>query len=170
MDRKTPRQTSRKSRTPGLISGYRPLPAIPDEMIDGAGNIRPGWAQLLAGFDELGPEGLTARFERADQYLRDAGVFYRKYDGAAGKERAWPLAHVPLIIGEDDWQTISHGLVQRADLLEKLMGDIYGDNHLVARGVLPPELIARNPEFLRPVVGIKPASGHYLHFCAFELG
>lgn len=170
MDRKTQRQTSRKSRTPGLISGYRPLPSIPDEMIDSAGNIRPGWNELLAGFDELGPEGLTARFERADQYLRDAGVFYRKYDGAAGKERAWPLAHVPLIIGEDEWQTISHGLVQRADLLEKVMGDIYGDNHLVARGVLPPELIARNPEFLRPVVGIKPASGHYLHFCAFELG
>ena len=39
-----------------------------------------------------------------------------------------------------------------------------------SRGLPPPELIARNPEFLRPVVGIKPASGHYLHFCAFELG
>jgi uncharacterized circularly permuted ATP-grasp superfamily protein/uncharacterized alpha-E superfamily protein len=136
----------------------------------GPDGIRPGWSDLLAGFDELGTEGLTARFERADQYLRDAGVFYRKYDGAAGKERAWPLAHVPLIIDEDEWQTITHGLVQRAELLEKLVADIYGANHLVARGVLPPELIARNPEFLRPVVGIKPASGFYLHFCAFELG
>jgi uncharacterized circularly permuted ATP-grasp superfamily protein/uncharacterized alpha-E superfamily protein len=125
---------------------------------------------LLAGFDELGPEGLTARFERADQYLRDAGVFYRKYDSAAGKERAWPLAHVPLVIDETEWLQITRGLTQRAELLERIVADIYGDNHLVARGVLPPELVARNPEFLRPVVGIKPASGHYLHFCAFELG
>jgi uncharacterized circularly permuted ATP-grasp superfamily protein/uncharacterized alpha-E superfamily protein len=170
MDKRSQRQIPKKPGKSGLIADYRLLPAIPDEMIDSEGNIRPGWSELLAGFEELGPDGLSARFERADQYLRDAGVFYRKYDGAAGKERAWPLAHVPLIIGEDDWAQISHGLVQRAELLERVVADIYGDNHLVARGVLPPELIARNPEFLRPVVGIKPASGHYLHFCAFELG
>src|SRR5882724_7511051 len=170
MDKRTQRQIPRKPGKPGLIDDYRLLPAIPDEMIDPAGNVRPGWTELMAGFDELGPEGLAARFERADQYLRDAGVFYRKYDGAAGKERAWPLAHVPLIIDETDWMLITRGLVQRAELLERLLADIYGDNHLVARGVLPPELIARNPEFLRPVAGIKPASGHYLHFCAFELG
>ncbi len=170
MDKRTQRQTPAKPNRPGLAAGYRLLPGIPDEMIDPAGNIRPGWSDLLAGFDDLGPEGLTARFERADQHLRDAGVFYRKYDGAAGKERAWPLAHVPLIIDETDWMLITRGLTQRADLLEKLLADIYGDNQLVARGVLPPELVARNPEFLRPVVGIKPTSGHYLHFCAFELG
>jgi len=170
MDKRNQRQLPRRPDQPGLAAGYRLLPGIPDEMIDAADNIRPGWSDLLAGFDELGPEGLTARFERADQYLRDAGVFYRKYDGAAGKERAWPLAHVPLIIDESDWMLMTRGLTQRAELLEKLLADIYGDNQLVARGVLPPELVARNPEFLRPVVGVKPTSGHYLHFCAFELG
>src|SRR4051812_44362981 len=147
MDKRNQRQATKRPAGKGLIADYQLLPGIPDEMIDADGNVRTGWADLLAGFDELGPEGLAARFERADQYLRDAGVFYRKYDGAAGKERAWPLAHVPLIIAEDDWQKITHGLVQRAELLEKLVADIYGDNHLVARGVIPPELVARNPEF-----------------------
>jgi uncharacterized circularly permuted ATP-grasp superfamily protein/uncharacterized alpha-E superfamily protein len=170
MDKRNQRQVPKTSGQPGLAADYHLLPDIPDEMIDPAGNIRPGWSQLLAGFDELGPDGLSARFERADQYLRDAGVFYRKYDGAAGNERAWPLAHVPLLIDETDWMLITRGLIQRAELLEKLLADIYGDNHLVARGVLPPDLVARNPEFLRPVVGVKPTSGHYLHFCAFELG
>lgn len=170
MDKRNQRQTPKKAARPGIAANYTLLPGIPDEMKDAQGRIREGWTDLLAGFDELGPEGLSDRFERADQYLRDAGVFYRKYDGAAGKERAWPLAHVPLIIDETDWEQITRGLVQRAEVLERLLADTYGDNHLVARGVLPPELIARNPEFLRPVVGIKPASGHYLHFCAFELG
>ena len=170
MDKRNQRSTTKQPDGHKLVANYRPTPGIPDEMLDAEGNIRPGWRQLLAGFAELGADGLSARFERADQYLRDAGVFYRKYDGAAGKERAWPLAHVPLIIDESDWAVITRGLVQRVELLEKLMADIYGDNHLVARGVLPPELIARSPEFLRPVVGIKPSSGHYLHFCAFELG
>ena len=155
---------------PSLIADYQLLPGIPDEMIDPAGNVRPGWSTLMAAFDRLGPTELAARFERADQYLRDAGVFYRKYDGAEGKERAWPLAHVPLIIDESEWLLITKGLTQRAELLESIVADIYSDNKLVSRGLLPPELIARNPEFLRPLVGIRPRSGSYLHFCAFELG
>jgi uncharacterized circularly permuted ATP-grasp superfamily protein/uncharacterized alpha-E superfamily protein len=165
---------NQKSRTPppgpSLIADYRLKPGVPDEMIDPAGNIRPGWSSLMSAFDALGPAELAARFERADQYLRDAGVFYRKYDGAEGKERAWPLAHIPLLIDESEWTTISNGLVQRAELLETIVADIYGDNTLVGRGLLPPELIAQNGEFLRPLVGVKPASGHFLHFCAFELG
>src|SRR3982751_5507252 len=110
MDPRNQRQQPAASPGAGLAADYRLLWAIPAENIDPGGNIRPGWAELLAGLDQLGPEGLASRFERADQYLRDAGVFYRKYDGAAGKERAWPLAHVPLIIAEDDWQKITHGL------------------------------------------------------------
>jgi uncharacterized circularly permuted ATP-grasp superfamily protein/uncharacterized alpha-E superfamily protein len=155
---------------PSIIADYRLIPGVPDEMIDAAGDIRPAWAKLIGAFDELGPTELAARFERADQYLRDAGVFYRKYDGAEGKERAWPLAHVPLIIDESEWARITAGLTQRAELLEQVVADIYGSNNLVSRGLLPPELIARNTEFLRPMVGIKPVSGHFLHFCAFELG
>src|SRR6218665_2889288 len=155
---------------PSIIADYQLQPGIPDEMIDPNGNVRPGWSELMSAFDKLGPAELAARFERADQYLRDAGVFYRKYDGAEGKERDWPLAHVPLLIDEADWSRISAGLIQRAELLETVIADIYGDNRLVQQGLLPPELVARNGEFLRPLVGVKPVSGHYLHFCAFELG
>lgn len=169
--------TSRSTKTrgkppagPGIVADYQLLPGVPDEMIDPSGKLRPGWDKLMSAFDALGPAELAARFDRADQYLRDAGVFYRKYDGAEGKERAWPLAHIPLLINEADWLRISRGLTQRADLLERIVADIYGDNRLVQEGLLPPELIAQNSEFLRPMVGIKPVSGHFLHFCAFELG
>ena len=59
---------------PSIIADYRLQPGVPDEMIDAQGNIRSGWSELMAAFDRLGPEELAARFERADQYLRDAGV------------------------------------------------------------------------------------------------
>ena len=165
-------QTSRDNSParPGIVADYRLQPGVPDEMIDAAGNLKPGWAELMSAFDNLGSTELAARFERADQYLRDAGVFYRKYDGAEGLERDWPLAHVPLLIGENDWSHSSAGLMQRAELLEAVIADIYGDNTLVQQGLLPPELIARNGEFLRPLVGVRPVGGHFLHFCAFELG
>src|SRR5690349_21653925 len=143
MDKRNQRQV-RKRGAPGLVADYRLLPGIPDEMVDAGGNIRPAWVPLISALDELGHEEVAGRFERADQYLRDAGVYYRKYDGAEGKERAWPLAHVPLIVDETDWMLITHGLTQRAELLERLVADIYGEASLVSRGLLPPELIARN--------------------------
>ncbi|MCK7475079.1 MAG: circularly permuted type 2 ATP-grasp protein, partial [Rhodopseudomonas palustris] len=47
---------------------------------------------------------------------------------------------------------------------------LYGPNRLVQQGVLPPALVAGNPEWLRPMVGIAPRGGHHLHFLAFEVG
>ena len=40
----------------------------------------------------------------------------------------------------------------------------------MADGVLPPALVAGNPEFLRPLVGVKPQGGHFLHLYAADLG
>ncbi len=170
MEKRNQRRPATKRGSPGLIARYQLIPGVPDEMIDVDGSVRPGWSTLIGALDELGPDEVASRFERADQYLRDAGVYYRQYDTAEGKERSWPLAHLPLILDETEWQTITRGLTQRAELLERIVADIYGNNELVRRGLLPPELVARNHEFLRPMAGIRPASGYFLHFCAFELG
>jgi uncharacterized circularly permuted ATP-grasp superfamily protein/uncharacterized alpha-E superfamily protein len=141
-----------------------------DEMVDASGNPRPVWKNFLAALETLGVEELQARFARADQYLRDAGVYYRVYERDGTHEREWPLAHVPLLVGEQEWAAISAGLTERADLFERICADIYGENRLVADGLLPPGLIASSPEFLRPFAGVTPAGGHFLHFCAFDLG
>jgi uncharacterized circularly permuted ATP-grasp superfamily protein/uncharacterized alpha-E superfamily protein len=155
------------------ILGYAALPGIADEMMDANGQIRPVWRNLIAHLSRLSEAELQERFARADRYLRDAGVFYRTYQsqGSGGSgERAWPISHVPVLIDAREWETVSRGLMQRADLLEAMVADIYGDNRLVEEGILPPQLVAANPEFLRPLAGIKPVGGHYLHFCSFEIG
>ena len=117
------------------------------------------------------PEELPQRFARADQYLRDAGVYYRVYDKAGANEREWPLAHVPLLIDES-------GVGRHQRRPDAARRSVRGDRRrhlrrrtrLVEEGLLPPGLIAASPEYLRPFVGVKPAGGHFLHFCAFELG
>ena len=149
---------------------YRALPGVADEMLDANGVIKPVWQKFVAAIDAMSEPELHERFARADRYLRDAGVFYRAYDGEGGGERPWPFSHIPVLISEKEWAALSAGLVQRANLLESVVADIYGDNKLVREGFLPPALIASSPEYLRPLVGIKPAGGHYLHFCSFEIG
>ncbi len=154
---------------PGL-AGYCPPPGVPDELMGPDGRLRPLWAPLLRHVGALSPEALTRALARADQYLRDSGVFYRQYGTGTSIERPWPLSHIPVLIGEDDWTEVSAALIQRADLLEAVMADLYGPNRLVAAGHLPPALVAQNPQWLRPMVGIQPRSGQYLHFIAFEIG
>ncbi|KRB51833.1 hypothetical protein ASE04_09910 [Rhizobium sp. Root708] len=152
------------------VLGYAPLPGVADEMVDTNGAIRPVWQRFFGHLSSMPDKDLTERFTRADRYLRDAGVFYRAYGSTGSAERSWPLSHVPVLIDAREWEAVSAGLEQRADLLEAIVADIYGENRLVAQGVLPPALIAANPEYQRPLVGVSPASGHYLHFCAFEIG
>ncbi|MDQ0321856.1 putative circularly permuted ATP-grasp superfamily protein/putative alpha-E superfamily protein [Pararhizobium capsulatum DSM 1112] len=162
--------TQKNRITDDPVFGYRALPGIADEMVDINGNVRPVWQQLLANIGRMDETELSNRFARADRYLRDAGVFYRAYGSKENSERSWPLSHVPVMIDEREWSALSKGLVQRADLLERLASDLYGPNRLVAEGIVPPALVAGNPEFLRPMVGVKPADGHFLHFCSFEIG
>ncbi|MGN7294021.1 circularly permuted type 2 ATP-grasp protein [Rhizobium sp. SAFR-030] len=152
------------------ILGYRPLPGVPDEMLDVHGQIRPVWQNLIGALGRMSEAELHERFARADRYLRDAGVFYRAYGSQESGERSWPISHVPVLIDGREWEKVSAGLVQRAELLEKIVADIYGDSMLVREGILPPALVGSNPEFLRPLVGVKPAHGHYLHFVSFEIG
>src|SRR5947209_8672690 len=153
-----------------LLAGYRPLSGIFDEMMDRDGRVRAHWQPLLAMLARLGPQELSRRFAAADRHLHESGVFYRVYEDASGAERPWPLSHVPLLINASEWHTLKAGLTQRAELLEAVLADAYGSANLVRERRLPAALIAGNPEFLRPLVGVAPAGGAHLRFYAVDVG
>lgn len=139
-------------------------------MMTADGAIRPVWQPFVRHFSALRPEELARRFARGDEYLHDAGVFFRQYGQKDSAERDWPLSHIPVLVHEAEWQAISTALIQRADLMEAIVADLYGANTLVRDGCLPPSLVAMNPEWLRPAVGIVPRTGHFLCFLAFDIG
>nr|WP_246714996.1 circularly permuted type 2 ATP-grasp protein [Aestuariivirga litoralis] len=153
-----------------MLEHYRALDGTPDELIGPEGQIRPAWAPLIAALESMTPADLAHRISRGTRYLRDAGVFYRRYGTYDSTEREWPLSAMPVVIDEDEWAGISQGLTERANLLEQVVSDLYGANTLVANGHLPANLVADNPEWLRPLVGVKPRGGNFLHFLAFDIG
>lgn len=153
-----------------LLERYKRLPGVPDELLDGNGLVRPVWRQFVDHFMRLSADDITTRFARGDQHLLDAGVYFRQYGEGGSTERDWPLSHIPVLIHENEWNQIAGGLIQRAELLESVVADLYGENRLVAEGHLPASLIGSGKEWLRPLVGIKPRSGHFLSFVAFEIG
>src|SRR5271163_2401411 len=124
-----------------LLSGYRPLHGVFDEMMDGDGRVRTHWQPFLTMLAALGGDEINRRFAAADRYLRDSGVFYRVYEDATGIERPWPLSHIPLIIDAGEWRQLEAGLIQRAELLEAVLADAYGPSLLSRDGRLPAALI-----------------------------
>lgn len=153
-----------------LLAGYRPLPGVHDELIDPQGKARPHWGPLLAALAEMGVDEVDRLFDAADRHLYRSGVFYRVYDDAGGGERPWPLSHLPLLIEPAEWQALSRGLIQRAQMLESVLADFYGDGELVRSGALPAAAVAGSPEFLRPLVGVDPHGGSLLRIYAADVG
>ena len=155
-----------------LLAGYRPSAGVHDEMMTAEGRVRPHYRGMIAALARMDEAERGRRFGTAAQYLREAGVFYRVYGGTdqSDRPRSWPLAHPPLIIAREEWAELEAGLVQRADFLEKLLGDLYGERALVRDGVLPPAILGRNPEFLRPVADQGKSGQPLIRFIAVDLG
>jgi uncharacterized circularly permuted ATP-grasp superfamily protein/uncharacterized alpha-E superfamily protein len=147
---------------------YVRLPGIPDEYIAQDGTPRAVWNRFFDAFAALTPGDIERRFGSADRHLREAGVSYR----APGEtsDRLWPLSHLPLLIDDAEWQQLTAGIVQRAQLLELVLSDLYGEGRLVAEGAIPAAAIAGSTEYLRSVCGIKPPGGRYLSLYAADVG
>ncbi|WP_295847591.1 circularly permuted type 2 ATP-grasp protein [Tardiphaga sp.] len=147
---------------------YERLPGIPDEFIAQDGTPRPVWERFFEAFGGLASTDVERRFSSADRHLREAGVTYRAPGEIA--DRIWPLSHVPLLIDASEWQQISAAITQRAELIEKVLADLYGGGSLVASGAVPAAAIAGSPEYLRSICGVTPPGGKYLNVYAADLG
>src|SRR6185312_10532648 len=116
------------------ISVAQNNPARFDELRDASGAIRAHWrpfARTLAG---LTPEEFARRRASAGAMVRDNGVTYNVYDETAGQTRPWQLDIVPFIVSAADWAAIEAAVVQRAQLAELILSDIYGEQKLIAGG------------------------------------
>src|SRR5438034_7599478 len=147
---------------------YARLPGIPDEYIGQDGAPRAAWTRFFDAFAALAPADIERRFGSADRHLREAGVSHRAPGETA--DRMWPLSHLPLLIDEAEWQQLTAGIVQRAQLLELVLRDLYGEGRLVGEGAIPAAAIAGSSEYLRAVCGVKPPGGRFLAVYAADVG
>lgn len=126
------------------------------------------WRTML---DRLSAQGQGDPATLADHVGRQAsalGLAFRLTGDE--EERPWPLGPVPLLIGSDEWTHIEQGLVQRAELLERVIADIYSTQSLVRGGNLPASVVTGSPHYWRVMTGTPPPRGHHLHFYAADIG
>lgn len=151
---------------PGLLHDYPVEAATGDLFSSAAKSVAEKWRVVAQGLGSLESGGATID-EQLSRQILDLGLTFRIAGDA--DERNWPLTPMPLIIGSDEWASIERGLIQRAELLERLAADIYGPQQLVSGGRLPAAVVAGSPYFARRMLGQAPASGNFINVYAADL-
>ena len=117
-----------------------------DEMRAADGSVRPLWTGIAALLDPSGLAGLRARRADTERLLADDGVAYRP--PGADEEQAWQLDPLPLVLDGAEWSGLAEGVAQRAELVDRLLADIYGPRTVLRDGLLPLELVDGHPGHL----------------------
>ena len=152
-----------------FIEAYRRQPGVPDEMLDPTGDVRPHWRYVAQALDTLSQDELARRQREARRLILENGVTYTIHGDPQGLERPWKLDPIPYLVASDEWAAIESGLMQRAELMNLLLKDLYGPQELIKKGILPLELGYGHGGFLRPCHGIPFPHEHALVFYAVDL-
>ena len=150
-------------------AGYQSAPQSLDEMLDKTGKVRPHWEHLVLALQKLGQNEVELRHSEILKLLRENGVTYNVYGDPDGSNRPWQLDPIPLLISNEEWLTIETGLLERAELLNLILSDLYGPRDLIRKGLLPVELLFNNSGFLRACDKVKIPGKHQLVLYAADL-
>ena len=150
-------------------AAYRQQPTGYDEMCTGQGEVRQHWRYLISALDDMGPEVLQQRQRDTVRMLRSDGATYNVYGRQDGLNRTWQLDPVPLLLSSSEWAGLETGLMQRAELLNLILQDLYGPRSLISKGIIPPDLVYADPSFLRPCVVSTPGNPPALTLYAADL-
>jgi uncharacterized circularly permuted ATP-grasp superfamily protein/uncharacterized alpha-E superfamily protein len=161
-------KTSGLERFEEWTRNYAPLPGIPDEFIDSRGLSRPHWRRLLSALAEYEPNEIQQSFATADRRIRNRGLSYR----VAGEkdERVWPISRMPLLLTEEEWRGIATGVAQRAELMERVLADVYGEGRLIAEAALPLPALTGSKDYVAAMRGVRPPGGRWLRLYAVDIG
>jgi uncharacterized circularly permuted ATP-grasp superfamily protein len=128
---------------------YQPQSDVFDEAFASDGRVRPLYAELLGTLDRLDLEALAGAVaaeasERGVSFVLD------------GVEDTFTLDPVPRLIAADEWSLLERGLAQRVRALDGFVADAYGEQGIVAAGVLPERALESCDHFEPQLVGLPP--------------
>lgn len=105
-------------------------PAYSAKGIANASDIQQRWQNSKRSLRE-NPSASTGQLSRTDA------------------SRLWELDPIPFVISDADWEKLSQGIEQRVRILDSVLQDVYSEQKLVERGILPPEVVYGSTSFIR---------------------
>jgi uncharacterized circularly permuted ATP-grasp superfamily protein len=155
--------------TNGLLAGYAALDDRYDELLDRSGGPRTHWSVFLEALARREGRELADTLSLTERQIREHGITYNVYADEAGADRPWEIDPLPLILPPEEWAAIEAGIEQRAELLNRVLADLYGPQTLLSSGVVPAPVVFGQKSFLHPAQGLVPVGGRHLFQYAADL-
>jgi len=140
-----------------------------DEMRAGDGRVRPPYAALEAWLGQLPREVLEHRQREAELLFRRIGITFAVYGEAEANERLIPFDVIPRILSAAEWTTLTRGLEQRVRAINLYIKDVYGRREVLRAGVVPEDLVFRNPVFRPEMNRQKVPHDIYVHIAGIDV-
>ena len=152
-----------------LLEGYPPPQGRYDELLTGPGEVRPHWAAFAQALARRQGREVSDTLALMDSEIRENGITYNVYADPKGADRPWEVDPIPLVLPASEWESIESGIAQRAELLDRVLADVYGPQALLREGLLPPAAVFGHGGYLHQMQGVRPAGGRYLFHYAADL-
>lgn len=140
-----------------------------DDALTDGGIVKPEWEYMLGSLRDLGAAALLEREQKVRRILRDDGANDNIHSAERNVSNNWELDPVPYILGSEDWAKIEAGLLERSELLNLVLRDLYGPRSLLRHGQLPPEALFSHNGFLRECHGMRMPGDHELILHSVDL-
>ena len=140
-----------------------------DEMKGHNGTVRPAYDELSRWLSEVPPDVLDYRRREAELLFRRIGITFAVYGEADATERLIPFDVIPRILSGPEWRLLEGGLKQRVKALNLFIKDIYGARDILRAGIVPDDLVFRNPAFRPEMSGQSVPHDIYVHIAGIDI-
>jgi uncharacterized circularly permuted ATP-grasp superfamily protein len=145
------------------------VPGIFDEMREHDGRVRPPYANVDAFLAQLPREVLETRQREAEFLFRRIGITFAVYGETDSNERLIPFDVIPRVLSGGEWATLRRGLEQRVRALNLYIKDVYGKREVLKAGIVPEDLVFRNPVFRPEMNRQKVPHDIYVHIAGIDI-
>ncbi len=152
-----------------LFAGYATRDEFYDEMFEAPGVPRPHCRELCEALDRMSAEEIAAMQEYAERSFLQQGITFAVYGEDDAQERIIPIDFLPRLLDAADWSLIERGLRQRLEALNRFLGDVYGQGHILSEGVVPTELVRGCPQYRSEMQGLHVPHGVYVAVCGTDI-
>ncbi|HMJ42053.1 MAG TPA: circularly permuted type 2 ATP-grasp protein [Pseudolabrys sp.] len=140
-----------------------------DEMKGHDGGVRAPYDELARWLKEVPPDILDYRRREAELLFRRIGITFAVYGEADSTERLIPFDVIPRIISGSEWRILEKGLTQRVKALNMFIKDIYGAREILRAGIVPDDLVFRNPAFRPEMSSQRVPHDIYVHIAGIDI-
>jgi len=131
--------------------------------------IRAAYVKLRRWLDETPADLIDARRSQAELLFRRIGITFTVYGDNESSERLIPFCIIPRVLTKPEWTTIERGLEQRVSAINAFLSDIYGAQECIKAGVIPADLVDRNPHYRPEMRGVPAPHNVYVHIAGIDV-